>query len=115
MAHPTALESIQRHGLLSTERVVALLDLPQAERDRYCAQHRPEVVPLSHPEHSNFFLRDQKPLNEKALARGLQDGLTVHDWYRMLNARSFLWVHRSSLCKLLDARAYRKSSHLTDH
>jgi hypothetical protein len=56
-------------------------------------------------------VRDQAPLNETALARVLEDGLTPSDWYRMLNSRVFFWVEEGRLERLLSARLYRDRAH----
>jgi hypothetical protein len=52
-------------------------------------------------------IRDQKPMSEGALNKCLQDGLTPRDWYRILNERTFFWLSRDRLRRLLRARAYR--------
>lgn len=112
MAHPSALASIERHGLLSTQALARLLDLPPDEQSRLCTSHRPETRALSHPLHGTIHIRDQKPINEICLARCLEEGLTPADWYRTLNERSFLWADRSRLDGLRNAQTYRHASHL---
>lgn len=52
-------------------------------------------------------IRDQMPMNDKALKKCLQDGLNPEDWYRLLNQRIFFWLSRERLRGLLGARAYR--------
>ena len=112
MAHPGALDSIKRHGLLSTAAIVDLLHLSESDRDRLCSQHRPEIVPLSREDGSIFYVRDQKPLHPACLARCLDGGITPSAWRRALNSRTFLWASRSRLEGLKTARSYRSGSHL---
>ncbi len=111
MASVDSLPQIEKHGLLSSERIVSLIGLSTSERNRLCGQRRPESVLLTHPIHGRFTLRDQKPLRDEALRKCL-DGMSVSDWYRTLNARVFMWVNRGRLEALLGARAYRKHDHL---
>jgi hypothetical protein len=56
-------------------------------------------------------IRDNGPLNEKNLARVLDDGLSPEDWYRLLNDRVFFWLSRGRLERLLGARLYRDRAH----
>ena len=112
MAHPGSLESIKRHGLLSTASIVDLLHLSDRDRDRLCSRHRPEIVPLSQKDGGIFYVRDQKPLNPACLARCLEGGITPSAWYRTLNSRTFLWASRSRLEGLKTAKSYRDGSHL---
>lgn len=52
-------------------------------------------------------VRDQKTMDDVGLRRCLQDGLCPEDWYRLLNARVFMWMSRARLGRLLAARSYR--------
>ncbi len=106
VAHASALPQLQRHGLLSTQAIINLLDLPREQRTALTTERRPEQVPLHHPVHGTFYLRDQKPLHAKALANCL-DGITPSEWLQLLNARVFLWPGRARADKLLHAREYR--------
>ena len=110
-AHASALPQLQRHGLLSTQAIVNLLQLPDEQRTALTAERRPRQVPLHHSLHGSFYLRDQKPLHIKALANCL-DGVTPSGWLRLLNARVFLWASRARADKLLYAREYRGQSQL---
>ncbi len=105
-AHASALPQIQRHGLLSTQAIVELLQLSEEQRAVLIAERRPEQVPLHHPVHGSFYLRDQKPLHAKALANCL-DGIIPSEWLQLLNAHVFLWASRARADKLLHAREYR--------
>jgi hypothetical protein len=109
MAEDESWESIRRHGLLSTS---ALLDRFEVE-ERFAIEsaRRPEIVRVEHPEHGVAFVRDNKPVQERALERSLVD-MTPREWYEHLNRRVFFWVEWKRLLKLLGARAYRDRPHL---
>lgn len=111
MAEDGSWESIRRIGLLSTS---ALLDRFEVEGERRYAiesTRRPEIVTLEHPELGTALVRDNKPMQEKALERCLH-GMTSCEWYEYLNRRVFFWVERKRLLRLLGARAYRDRTHL---
>ena len=112
MAELDALPQLLRHGLLST---TAILDLCEIEgQDRYPleAQIRRDAYTLRHPVHGTFVLRDQKPLSESKLAGCLQDSLTVEEWLRLLNSKTFFWLGRDRVEVLLAGRAYRNREHI---
>ena len=109
MAEDGSWESILRHGLLSTS---ALLDRFEVE-ERFAIEsaRRPEIVRVEHPEHGVALVRDNKPMQEKALEKCLH-GMTPREWYEHLNYRVFFWVEWKRLLKLLGAKAYRDRLHL---
>lgn len=111
MAVAGSLEQIRKHGLLSTEAILALLDVEPEFRRRLTTEHRAQMTPLNHPEHGQFTLRDQKPLRDVALEKCL-DGMTVPQWYASLNRRVFMWASRERVDRLLAARAYRSQDQL---
>jgi hypothetical protein len=111
MAEDGSWESIRRLGLLSTS---ALLDRFEVEGERRYAiesMRRPEIVAVEHPKLGTALVRDNKPIQEKALLRCLY-GMTPREWYEHLNRRVFFWVERKRLLKLLGAKAYRDRAHL---
>ena len=111
MAEDGSWPSIARHGLLSTERLVDLFEVPEPQRTMLLTQHRPECVPLTHPRHGDAVIRDQKPLQITKLQRLLTD-LTVTQWIQLLNSHVFFWLHPDRLATLLNARAYRTRPHV---
>jgi len=111
MAEDGSWPSISRHGLLSTERLVDLFEVPEPNRTILLTQHRPDSVPLTHPRHGRAVVRDQKPLQITKLQRLLTD-MTVTEWIRLLNGHVFFWLHPDRLATLLNARAYRKRPHV---
>jgi len=111
MAEDGSWESIRRHGLLSTSALLDRFEVEGEERLALESARRPEIVRVEHPEHGVAFIRDNKPMQEKALEKCLL-GMTPREWYEHLNRRVFFWVERKRLLKLLGARAYRDRPHL---
>lgn len=89
-AEPSNLASIRRHGLLSTERLVAFSNLPNPKRKKILSQHRPNQLLLP----SGVIIRDQTPMPPDLLAKSLPKGISTSDWYRFLNRFVFLWADR---------------------
>ena len=111
MAESGSWESIRKHGLLSTTALLDLFEVEGRERLAIESAWRPEIVQLEHPEHGMALVRDNKPMQEKALEKCLH-GMTPREWYEHLNRRVFFWVEWKRLLKLLGARAYRDRPHL---
>ena len=111
MAEDGSWESIQRHGLLSTSALLDRFEIEDAQRFAIESACRPEIVCVEHPEYGTALVRDNKPMQEKALERCLLE-MTPREWYEHLNRRVFFWVERKRLLKLLGARAYRDRPHL---
>lgn len=103
--------AIRRHGLLSTTALLDLYGLQGARRAIIESNRRPDVVPLEHPAIGRAIIRDQNPLDDTALRRCLEDGLSPQDWYRLLNRKVFFWLTRERLLKLLKAKPYRSKEH----
>jgi hypothetical protein len=111
MAEDGSWESIRRHGLLSTSALLDRFEIEDEQRFAIESACRPEIVCVEHPEHGTALVRDNKPMQEKALERCLLE-MTPREWYEHLNRRVFFWVERKRLLKLLGARAYRDRPHL---
>jgi hypothetical protein len=111
MAESGSWESIRERGLLSTSALLDLFEVEGGERITIESTRRPEIVRLEHPEHGVALVRDNKPMQEKALEKCLY-GMTPREWYELLNRRVYFWVERKRLLKLLGARAYRDRPHL---
>ena len=107
MAAPDSWDSIRKHGLLSTSRLLDLFEVPAEDRYSIERQRRSANVILEHPIHGRAVVRDQKPLNEKKLQRCLNDDTTPEEWYTILNAKVFFWLDPERLKGLREARAYR--------
>jgi hypothetical protein len=106
MAEDGSWESIRKHGLLSTSALLDRFEIEDQQRFAIESARRPEIVRLVHPDYGTAFVRDNKPMQEKALERCLSE-MTPREWYEHLNRRVFFWVERKRLLKLLGARAYR--------
>jgi TfoX N-terminal domain len=111
MATAGALPQIEKYGLLSSEATLDLLSINGTRREQLLACRRPESVILESREHGRFILRDQKPMRDAALAECLV-GMTLPEWYRLLNGRTFMWSNEDRVETLLGARAYRGAEHL---
>ncbi len=103
--------AIRRHGLLSTSALLDLFEVAGEERRSLESRLRADFVELRHPAHGRAVLRDQRPMNERALERALGGGLGVGEWLRVLNAKVFFWVARERLERLRNARACRGRAH----
>ena len=92
---------------MSAAALAEAYDIDGAGRDSLLRSRRPESVPLARDGLPGAVLRDQKPMSDGALDGCLQDGLTPTQWYALLNSRSFFWLSRDRIWRLLRARAYR--------
>jgi hypothetical protein len=90
IAEPSNLPSIQRHGLLSTEQLMKLAGVKEADLNQALQRHRPNQLVLS----NGVVIRDQSPMPPQCLARALSPDLKPEDWYRFLNGLVFLWASR---------------------
>lgn len=111
MAERGAWPSIQKHGLLSTS---ALLDLYGVSgQDRYTieATRRPACIPIDAEGLPTAVIRDQIPMDDQGLIRGLPAHITPQDWYELLNRKVFFWLTRDRLLRLTGAKAYKEKEH----
>lgn len=111
MAEADTWSSIRRHGLLSTEEVLLRSDLERSEIERLLCSQRPDKATVRVKQVGEVVLRDQKPMAESRLKKALAPGLTVQEWYRLINARVFFWAQEHRLLGLLNASAYRQLEH----
>lgn len=111
MAEDGSWESIRVRGLLSTQGLLDLYQIGGDRRVELMRARRPQSVTISRAGFPDAVIRDQKPMNDGALLKCLQDGLTPADWYEVLNTKSFFWVTQQRLRDLLGARAYRNKPH----
>jgi hypothetical protein len=73
---------------LSTERLLALANVPDDERQAILSTQRVGSLVLP----GGVIVRDQSPIPPGALAKALPPGITPSDWYRLLNRHVFLWA-----------------------
>jgi hypothetical protein len=78
--------SIQRDGLFSTRVLLDRTGIDGSIRAVLQREHRSERTTLP----TGWVIRDQKPIPPAALQRCLV-GLTVTQWYELLNSKVFFW------------------------
>ena len=111
MAERKSWPSIQAHGLRSTSSLLDLYEITGDDRIPYESQRRPTLMGISHKERGKAVLRDNKPITDSKLAGALQDGITLEEWYRLLNGKVFFWLTNGRLVGFLNARSYRDRPH----
>ena len=93
LAEAENLSSILKHGLLSTQRLVAMSGLSVQEQASLLRGHRRTHVRLP----TGVLVRDQAPMPPSALGPALDDGMDPPDWYALLNGHVFLWPDRARM------------------
>lgn len=68
LAEADNLDSILKRGLMSTKRLVGMVNLPGRERKTLLRSHRPECVRLT----QGVLNRDQRPMAPPVLSRALR-------------------------------------------
>ena len=106
MAEGGSWESILRHGLLSTSRLLDLFEVSGPERKAIESQRRLTKVDIHHLAHDTVTIRDQKPLYEPGLRRSLV-GMEVVEWYRMVSGMVFFWPWWADLLRMANGPEYR--------
>lgn len=110
MAEADTWPAIKANGLMSTSAALDHHAIAGAQRNALEAGHRSEKVKLGGGVDA-IVLRDQKPMPPARLSLGLLDGITPTDWYKLLNAKVFMWAEEHRLLGLLNARHYRNLEH----
>lgn len=110
MAEEGSWPSIRRHGLLSTSALLDRCRVSGRRRAGIESEIRPRSVRISGEEFGRAVIRDQRPLNRANLEKIL-DGVSVRQYCRLLNARTFFWVSKGNLDRLLGARLYKDKRH----
>ena len=111
MAEQGSWPSIQENGLLSTTALLDRFQISGQERISIEAERRSESIALEKQNIGRAVVRDQLPMDDKGLARCLQDDLAPADWYRILNSKVFFWLTWERLQRLLNAGQYRLQVH----
>ncbi len=111
MAEHGSFESIRDRGLLSASALLDLYGVGGNDRLMIEERRRPESIVLTRQGLPDAVIRDNKPMSDSALAKCLQDGLTAYEWYRILNGKTFFWLHKNRLHRLFQAKAYRDRAH----
>jgi hypothetical protein len=92
------VDSIRRIGLLSTNELLrrGCFGPPTEALVR---AHRPRGTVLP----SGVFIRDQTPMPPRALMRCLDGGISVDEWYHLVNDHVFFWHSRERAQRHLHA------------
>ena len=88
-----------------------LFEIVGEQRDIIESRRRPENVHIQYDTYGSAVIRDQKPLLESTLSRIL-DGMTIRQYYKLLNRKTFFWVQKERLERHMGARANRMKSHI---
>lgn len=110
MAEAGTWPAIKANGLMSTSAALDFHAVGQPQRNVLEAGHRQEKVRLGGGA-AAIILRDQIPMPPARLELALQDGIKPADWYKLLNAKVFMWAEHHRLLGLLNARHYRNLEH----
>lgn len=111
MAERGAWGSIKERGLLSTSALLDLYEVGGLERDTIEQVRRPESVHINKNGLPQAVIRDQIPMDDGGLIRGLPSEITPKDWYRLLNSKVFFWLTKDRLLRLTGAKAYKDKEH----
>jgi Family of unknown function (DUF7002) len=111
MAECDSWENIQRHGLLCTDALLHLFEVPAEKRAAILAGQRKRRIPIEHPAYGKAIIRDQKPLILSKLEGCLTD-CSLDQWLGMLNSRVFFWLCQARLQTLMCAREYCGEEHI---
>jgi hypothetical protein len=112
-ASEVAWPSIQRHGLLSTQRLLALYGVSPGEQRTVLSQRRTHSVELRVPGLGLAIVRDQKPM--KVLAEKIAPGESVEEFLVAINSRVFFWPSIERLDRLRKAKEYREDPQVILH
>ncbi len=112
MAEGTSWSGIQRHGLLGTEALLGLFEVPRESRRAILNEQRMKSFVIEHPVHGRAVIRDQKPLNRSKLEKKGLKGCSFEQWLAMLNSRVFFWLCKERLQTLMCAREYCAQTHV---
>ena len=110
MAEAGSWPSIRRHGLLSTSALLDRCRVSGRRRAEIESEIRPRSVRVSHEGFGRAVIRDQRPLNGANLEKILE-GVSVKQYCKLLNGRTFFWVSEARLDRLLGARLYKDKPH----
>lgn len=103
--------SIEERGLLSTTAILDAYGIDGEERRKIEEERRSTNKTLTHKTLPNIVVRDQRSMSDSALERCLLDGLTIREWYLLLNSKVFFWPSKKRLSSFLNAQAYRNRKH----
>jgi hypothetical protein len=103
--------SIRERGLLSTSALLDLYQVKGEARHLIEEERRGESVILNMESLPSATVRDQLPMTDRGLLRCLPKHLSPSDWYKILNQKTFFWLTKDRLLRLLNAGTYRNEAH----
>lgn len=89
VADRAAVPSIQRHGLLSAERLAQLFAVAPHRRMSLLTENRDNYEAFDHPVHGVAWLRRQQ-MRDGPLRSRLHPGIELREWRRFINGLVFL-------------------------
>ncbi len=109
MAEQGSWPGIRRLGLLSTSALLDLFEISGEVRYELESQQRRESKLIEHPTYGEAVIRDQQPLGVGVT--NFLDGISLREYYELLNRKTFFWVRKERLVSLLTADAYKGKTH----
>ena len=110
MAEAGSWPSIRKHGLLSTSALLDRCHVAGSLRREIESKIRPASRNISYEGFGTAVIRDQRPLIKTNLKKVLR-GVSVMQYCRLLNGKTFFWVTEARLNRLLGARLYKGKPH----
>ena len=95
LAVTSNIPSIRQHGLLSTQHLLEIANIPSSEHQAILTSHRQNELILP----NGIIIRDQSPMPPNALVKVLPDNITPSDWYYLLNTYVFLWANKERVIR----------------
>lgn len=103
--------SIQENGLLSTTALLDRYKITGEARVAIEERRRDASVAIKQQGLPDAIVRDQLPMTDGGLQRCLPKHLAPGDWYKILNQKTFFWLTKDRLIRLLNAGTYRNEAH----
>ena len=111
MAEKGAWAGIKKHGLLSTSSLLNLCGISGKKRREIESEHRSKIIEINSRGLCAAKIRDQLPMDGKGLRRCLPKEISPKQWYEFLNNKVFFWLTEDRLNRMLNAKAYRNTTH----
>lgn len=111
MAEEGSWDRIREHGLLSTTALLDLFGIEGQERYAIESQWRRSPCIIEHPQYGKAVIRDQTPMPPSMLEKALQGGISVQEWYELLNGKTFFWAAQKRLIGFLSAQSHKPRPH----
>jgi hypothetical protein len=110
MAHRSARDLIEKHGLLSTKRLLELFE-DDAEKRRRLITTRRKVYEAINTPYGEVHIRDNGPIYQKVLDEWLVD-MSSEDWFSLLKSMVYFFPSEERFNVRRTASAYRDQNHL---